>query len=92
MADLTISCLALNIDCAAGHGHRIQPIVQRAAAMLAQDLAMLTSAGGRQPPSLRLDNIGAPVLDLDLNRGSDEDAARQIAAAWLEAIAMHLKV
>jgi hypothetical protein len=92
MLDLTISCLALNFDCAPGHGHRIQPISQRAASMLAADLAALESGGSRSPGSMHLGQISAPALNLDLNRSSNEQAARQIATAWLEAIALHLKV
>jgi hypothetical protein len=91
MLDFKISLLTLNFENAFGHEHRLQPIALRAATVLAERLGVHYRAAGRSPHSLDLDAIGAPPLSLDLNRTSDEQAARQIAGVWLKALAPHLE-
>jgi hypothetical protein len=91
MLDLKISRLALAIENSSGHEHRIQPIALRAANMLAENLSAWQAAGGHSLRSVYLDAISAPALSVDLDRTSDEQAARQIASAWFEAFALHLK-
>jgi hypothetical protein len=91
MTDITIGSLQLEISDAAGHQHRIQPIVTRAATVLAGHLSARDQVESRSPRSVYLDAIIAPALSIDLNHTSDEQAARQIAGAWFEALAPHLK-
>jgi hypothetical protein len=92
MLDLNISRLSLSIENSFGHVHRVQPIALRAATMLTEHISARYHAGGRSPRSVYLDAIIAPMLRLDLNHTSDEQAAAQIAGAWLAALAPHLEV
>jgi hypothetical protein len=91
MPDLTIALLQLHIEGATGHEHRVQPIARRAATVLGEHLSAWYGAASQLRPSVRLEAITAPALSVDLNHTSDEQAARQIAGAWLEALALHLK-
>ena len=86
MLDLKINLLHLSIENAAGHEHRIQPIAVRAAAILAERLNERWADGGGVPASISIDNLSAPPLNLNLNAVSDEQAAHEIATAWLEAL------
>ncbi len=88
MFDLQIDRLQLNITNAAGHEHRLQPIARRAAALLAAGLdERRWSGSGRS-----IDHLNAPAVSLDLNRMSDAEAAQAIADAWLEALALKLRL
>jgi hypothetical protein len=91
MLDFQISRLALAFENSSGHEHRMQPIALRAAALLAEQFSARYDAEGQLSRSVYLDAITAPALSIDLDRTSDEQAARQIAGAWLEALAPHLK-
>jgi hypothetical protein len=88
MLDLIIECLCLQITNAAGHEHRVQPI-----ALLALDL-LTTALDERQGgvPHTRIEHLEAPAVRLDLNRMSDAGAAQAVADAWLEALALKLRV
>ena len=81
--DLKIERLRLNIDDAAGHEHRLQPIALRAVALLA---ARLDGPGGLEVSRDRWDTLAAQPIDLQLNVMSDEQAAEGIATAWTDAL------
>jgi hypothetical protein len=89
--DFTIDCLRFEINDAAGHEHRIQPIAMRAAEVLAARLDQQYGGAGSKAYG-RLDNLSAPSVNLDLSRTSNEQAANLIARAWLAALALHLEV
>jgi hypothetical protein len=90
--DFRIECLRLEIGDAAGYEHRIQPIAQRAAEVLAARLEQQEVASGAGRGSAEIESVSAPALSLDLSRTTDEQAANDIAAAWLNALAIHLEV
>lgn len=83
MFDLKIDRLRLNIDNAAGHEHRIEPIARRAVALLAE---RLDSRGGLDVSRDRWNEIAADPVDLQLSVMSDEQAAEGIASAWANAL------
>jgi hypothetical protein len=83
MFDLKIDRLRLNIDNAAGHEHRLQPIALRAVALLA---ARLDGPPRLEVSRERWDTIATERVDLQLNVMSDEQAAEGIATAWVEAL------
>jgi hypothetical protein len=83
MFDLKIDRLRLNIDNAAGHEHRLQPIALRAVALLA---SRLDGRGGLEASRERWDTLAAQPVDLQLNVMSDEQAAESIATAWTNAL------
>jgi hypothetical protein len=91
MFGLNISRLILAIENSSGHEHRMQPIALRAATILGERLSERYSAADRALLALHVEAVTAPALNLELDRTSDEQAARQIAGAWLEALALHLK-
>jgi hypothetical protein len=74
------------MDNAAGHEHRIQPIAARAAVIFAARLHERWADDGGHPASGSLDSLSATPLNLNLNDISDEQAAYEIATAWLEAL------
>jgi hypothetical protein len=77
--DLRIDRLRLAIRNAAGHEHRLGPIAERAAALLARGLDA-PRPGGRLPAPAR--PARSPVR-VDLARMSDDAVAHRIARAWL---------
>lgn len=83
MFDLKIDRLRLNIDNAAGHEHRIQPIALRAVALLAE---RLDGPSGLEISRERWDTIAAQPVDVQLGVMSDEQAAEGIATAWANAL------
>jgi hypothetical protein len=89
--DLTIERLRLNVNGAAGHEHRIGPIAARAASLFAERLEARYSERFAQGPGL-IEGISAAPIRLDLNRMNDERAANYVADAWLEALALGLKI
>jgi hypothetical protein len=91
MLDLKIDRLQLEINDAAGHEHRIGGIAQRAAALFAEQID-IRYGDGRSYPSQSVGSVGARPVNLDLNRTSDEHAASNIARAWLDALALRLKL
>ena len=90
--ELRIECLRLEIADATGHEHRIQPIAQRAAKLLTEWLEQQQAASGGGRASAEIESVSAPAMSLDLSRTSDEQAANDIAAAWLDAVAVHLEI
>jgi hypothetical protein len=91
MPNWEIDRLQLEITGAAGHEHRIGGIAQRAAELFAEqiDLGYSSQGGG---PSRQIQSVTARPVGLDLSRTSDEQAARSIAGAWMEALALRLKI
>ena len=90
MLDLKIDRLQIDINDAAGHEHRIGGIAERAAALFAEQID-IRYGGGQSYPSRNVGNVEGQPVRLDLNRTSDEQAARSIAGAWLDALALRLK-
>jgi len=90
--ELKIDRLHVNISVAAGHEHRISPIVSRAAALLAERLAERWSTSQRSAAaSGSMESIAAGPVGLDMARTSNEQAAEDIAGAMLEALAMKVR-
>jgi hypothetical protein len=91
MLDLKIDLLTLNIANAAGHEHRVQPIAAHAAALFAERLEERWANNGATRGAAALDSIAASPVSLNLAAMGDQEAASQIANAWLEALALKLK-
>jgi hypothetical protein len=86
MLDLRIERLRLNIENAAGHEHRIEPIVLQAVTLMAR---YLDAPGGPLQRGLsgrHLNSLNAEAVDLNLSRMSDEQAAEGIARRWAGAL------
>ena len=92
MLDLKIDCLNLNIEDAAGHEHRIQPIAMRAVNILADRLSDRWMAGDRSAGMMNIESLSVPSVSLNLNEMSDEQVADTIAGAWLEVLTLKLGV
>jgi len=92
MLDLHIDRLQLNIADGAGHEHRVRPITEHAVALLAERLAERVEAAGQSPTANTIESLSAAPLSFDLARMSDAQAAEAIAGAWLEALALKLRV
>ena len=91
MFDLNVSRLALTVENCAGHEHRIRPIAARAAEIFSERISGLYPSVDLASRTEYLDALIAPGLSLDLARTSDEQVAKQIAGAWLEALVRHLE-
>jgi len=91
MFDLNVSRLALTVENCAGHEHRLRPISARAAEILSERISGLYPSAGVASQNGHFDALIAPGLSLDLARTSDEQVAKQIAGAWLEALVRHLE-
>jgi hypothetical protein len=89
MLDLKIGHLILNIANATGHEHRIRPIAERAAALFAE--GSLKFLEREYLGSDVFESLGGAPVDLNLHSTSDEQAARAIADAWLQAMALKLR-
>jgi len=85
-----VNHLSPHVDNAAGYERRIQPIVQKAIAILADQLTQRWPAQGIG--SVNIERLRTAPMRLNLNVLSDKQAAEQIAAAWLDALALKLKV
>lgn len=92
MADLDIGNLSLTIEGASGSEHRVQPIAARAAALLAARLDERVANSGASAELVSVESLRALPVSLDLSSTSDEEAANDIANAWLEAVALKLKL
>ena len=86
MFDLKIEQLRLNIQKAAGHEYRLQPIALRALVLLAERLDGPNGIGASALSGRQLDTLNAEPLDLHLDLISDEQAAEGIATAWANAL------
>jgi hypothetical protein len=89
--DLNIDSLALRFTNAAGHEHRIRPIVGRAASIFAERTDAYCQANSSVYGDRNLDALNAAPVNLDLGTMSDEHAAQNIARAWLHALTLNLK-
>lgn len=88
MLDLKIDAMELNIEDAAGHEHRVEPIVLRALGILAERLDARPAGQGAQ----NVADLSAPPVELELHTMSDEQAANAIADVLLETLALKLGV
>ena len=88
--DLNIECLRISIDGASGHEHRIHEIASRAAVIFGERLSQLTESGGVKPAMAG--SVTAQPVSMDLKTSTNEQAAGNIANAWLEALALKLKI
>jgi hypothetical protein len=91
MVEVNIQSLHVQMDNVAGHEHRIQPIVARAAALFTERLHERWANGRQAPDSDSIESLSAPPVSLNLGSMSNEQAASQIATAWLEALALKLQ-
>ena len=87
--DLTIDRISLELYAAAGHEHRVQPIVVRAVTLLGERLVALGDELPDPPPAA-VEALSAAPLQLDLAGMGDEEATNRIADGMLEAIAPYL--
>ncbi len=92
MVEVSIQNLHLQMENVAGHEHRVQPIAARAAAIFMERLYELWADGERAPASRSIDSLSALPVSLNLSSMSNEQAAHQIATAWLEALALKLQL
>jgi hypothetical protein len=86
--DLTIDRISLELH-AAGHEHRVQPIVARAVTLLGERIVTLGDELPDPPPTA-VEALSAAPLRLDLAGMGDEEATNRIADGMFEAIAPHL--
>jgi len=89
--DLNIDSLSLHLANAAGHEHRIRPIVARAAAIFAEKSDAYCQENGNAYGNNSLGSLSAVPVNLDLRTATDEHAAQDIARAWLHAVTLNLK-
>ncbi len=91
MPEVEIETLNVAIWNASGHEHRVGGIAGRAASIFSVRLSRQLEGGTAQPKSI--DDVGAAApLQFDLRSISDEQAANEIASAWLEAVRLRLKL
>jgi hypothetical protein len=89
MLDLKIDRLILTIANGTGHEHRVGPIAERAVALFAEGSLKLLE---REAAGSNLfGSLDGGSVDLNLNSTGNEQAARAIAKAWLQAIALKLR-
>jgi hypothetical protein len=89
MLDLKIDRLVLTIVNGAGHEHRIGSIAKRAAALFAEGSLKLLE---REVACSNLfGSLEGGSVDLNLNTTGNEQAARAIANAWLQALGLKLR-
>jgi hypothetical protein len=89
--DLIIERLGIELRDIVGHEHRIGSISQRAATLFAEQF-QIRYGDGASYRARNVERLNAPAISLDLDLMSDEKAAYAIAAAWLEAMELSLKV
>jgi hypothetical protein len=87
--DLRIDRISLELHAAAGHEHRVQPIVARAVTLLGERIVALGDELPDPPPAA-VEALSAAPLRLDLAGMGDEEATNRIADGMFEAIAPHL--
>ncbi|HZS87710.1 MAG TPA: hypothetical protein VFE42_09520, partial [Chloroflexota bacterium] len=91
MIEVKIDCLNLSIADAVGQEHRIRPIAERAAHLLADRLdTQPMDARGRRGATVLEDLRVAPIT-LNLVGTSNEQAAAVIAGALFDALALRLR-
>ena len=87
--ELQIDRLLINVTNAAGHEHRVRGITSRAISLLAEGWETRLRA---EPGSRAVRSIAPKQVDLTLGRMGDEEAARLLADAMLETLALELGV
>jgi len=91
MLDIQIDRLQFEISNAAGSEHRIRPIAARAAALFAARLEEQWP-DDPGPVASAARSVSADPVNVNLQGMSDEHVARAIAEAWLQAVALKLKL
>jgi hypothetical protein len=91
MFDLKIDLLELNFENATGQEHRIAGIAARATFVLAHRIDDWVERGW-DFDSARIETASASDVNLNLSEVTDEQAANDIAAAWLDALTVHLEI
>lgn len=91
MLDIQIDRLQFEITNAMGSEHRIRPIAARAAAIFAARLEEQWPDDSGPTGSAGRSMSAAPV-NVNLQSMSDEHVATTIAEAWLQAVALKLKL
>ena len=92
MIDLRIEQLNLRVNGADGQEHRIQPIVQRALTVLAEEVGERWDIQERLSFVRNLEDLNVPPVNLNLSQQSDDQVANHVARAILDALAIKLKV
>jgi hypothetical protein len=92
MVDVRIESLTANVQRASGHEHRIGSIANQAAAMFAERLHQRLGNPAKHSASVNIESLSAAPLDLNLGAMSDERIASTIASAWLESVAVRLRL
>jgi hypothetical protein len=87
---LRIEHLALTFEDAAGHEHRVRPIVRRAMAILQELAGPELARAGADPSRLTLEAVSAGPVAVDLRREGDEAVARKLAEALLAGLTARL--
>jgi hypothetical protein len=88
MLDLRVDLLRLEVLNPRGHEHRLGAIAERAAAIFAREAAGRWAESGIRR---EVETVTGGKVDIDLNTTGDENAARAIAAAWLDSLALKLR-
>jgi hypothetical protein len=87
-----IGSLKLDLANASGNEHRIGPIANRAAEIFAGRLQERLRNTARHSAPVRIESLTAAPLDLQMGTMSDERVASTIASAWLESVALKLRL
>lgn len=91
MTEVEIGKLVLRLEDAPGRAHRIQPIALRASTLFAE-LLDVRLRKGQAARSAQVPVINSPPLRVNLDATGDEEIARRIADAWLDALSLHLRI
>ncbi len=92
MANVKIDRLGLTMEGAPGQEHRIGAVAGRAASLFANRLDERLRGAGRLPATVDIASLSAAPAKVDLHLMSDSEAANAIAGAWLDAVALKLKI
>ncbi len=92
MANVKIERLSLSMQGAPGQEHRIGAVAGRAANVFAARFDERLKQAGRLPATLDIGSLTAAPARVDLHLMSDNEAANAIAGAWLDAVALKLKI
>jgi hypothetical protein len=89
---LTIDRLRLTFANAAGHEHRVRAISARAAALMRELANQRLLEAGIDLEGLSTERIQAAPIEIDLRLTAEEQAARRIAMAALNALLLQLGI
>jgi len=86
MLMVDIESVALTITNAEGHEHRVRPIVERAAALLAERAESYYVESPVNLNSRTWNRLSAAPVTVDLQSTNDEHIAHDVALAWVQAL------